>query len=473
MSFPTEIASTTTTDAARPDDPVRLCPAVAVVGGGPAGLMAAEALLAGGARVDLYDAMPSVGRKFLLAGKGGLNLTHSEPMQAFVSRFGGRAEAVSPWLGALSPQALREWVHGLGIETFVGTSGRVFPRDMKAAPLLRAWLHRLRQQGLQLHMRHRWLGWGPGDGRQDADAEAGLLPDRVAEAHRPDGIGTAADPLILRFETPAGLRVRRADALVLALGGASWPQLGSDGAWVTTFGQQGVPVAPLQPANCGFDVGWSPYFAQRFAGSPMKSVRLKFDDGRTPPFDRAGEFVITAGGIEGSLVYAASAALRDEIARAGSATVTIDLVPGRDEERLAEGLRHGRGTRSLPNHLREHAGLDGVKAALLRERYDAAALTRLVADAPRQLARELKAWPLVLKAPRPVAEAISTAGGVLLEALDDRLMVRALPGVFCAGEMLDWEAPTGGYLLSASLASGRVAGRGVLQWWRPAVMSPA
>ena len=230
--------------------------------------------------------------------------------------------------------------------------------------------------------------------------------------------------------------------------------------------QRGVPVAPLQPANCGFDVGWSAYFAQRFAGAPMKSVRLKFDDGRGHPFDRAGEFVITEGGIEGSLVYAASALIRDEITRAGSATVFVDLVPGRDEARLTEGLAHGRGTRSLPNHLREHAGLDGVKAALLRERHDAAGLARLVAEAPRQLARELKAWPITLKAPRPVEEAISTAGGVRLEALDERLMLAALPGVFCAGEMLDWEAPTGGYLLSACFASGRVAGLGVLDWWQ-------
>jgi hypothetical protein len=399
--------------------------------------MAAEALLAGGARVDLYDAMPSVGRKFLLAGKGGLNLTHSEAPDAFVRRFGERADAVASWLEVLSPQALRAWAKDLGIETFVGTSGRVFPAEMKAAPLLRAWLHRLRTQGLHLHMRHRWLGWAEG-----------------------------ADPLDLRFSTPAGEQRCRADALVLALGGASWPRLGSDGAWAPWLAQRGVPVAPLQPANCGFDVGWSAYFAQRFAGAPMKSVRLKFDDGRGHPFDRAGEFVVTAGGIEGSLVYAASALIRDEIGRAGSATVFIDLVPGRDEARLAEGLAHGRGTRSLPNHLREHAGLDGVKAALLRERYDAPGLARLVAEAPQQLARELKAWPITLKAPRPVEEAISTAGGVRLEALDERLMLPALPGVFCAGEMLDWEAPTGGYLLSACFASGRVAGQGVLDWWQ-------
>jgi uncharacterized flavoprotein (TIGR03862 family) len=422
-----------------PDTSASTSPSVAVVGGGPAGLMAAEALLAGGARVDLYDAMPSVGRKFLLAGKGGLNLTHSEPLDAFVRRFGGRAEAVASWLEAMSPQALRDWAKGLGIDTFVGTSGRVFPAEMKAAPLLRAWLHRLRGQGLQLHMRHHWRGWAEG-----------------------------GDVLDLRFDSPAGEQRQRVDALVLALGGASWPRLGSDGAWAPWLAHRGVPVAALRPANCGFDVGWSTYFSQRFAGAPMKSVRLKFDDGLGHPFDRAGEFVITAGGIEGSLVYAASALIRDQIERAGSATVHVDLVPGRDEARLATALAHGRGTRSLPNHLREHAGLDGVKAALLRERYDAAALTRLVAEAPQQLAHELKAWPITLTAARPVDEAISTAGGVRLEALDERLMLPTLPGVFCAGEMLDWEAPTGGYLLSACFASGRVAGQGVLDWWRQA-----
>jgi uncharacterized flavoprotein (TIGR03862 family) len=422
-----------------PDTSASASPSVAVVGGGPAGLMAAEALLAGGARVDLYDAMPSVGRKFLLAGKGGLNLTHSEPLDAFVRRFGGRAETVASWLEAMSPQALRDWARGLGIETFVGTSGRVFPAEMKAAPLLRAWLHRLRGQGLLLHMRHHWRGWAEG-----------------------------GDVLDLRFDSPAGEQRQRVDALVLALGGASWPRLGSDGAWAPWLAQRGVPVAALRPANCGFDVGWSPYFSQRFAGAPMKSVRLEFDDGLGHPFDRAGEFVITAGGIEGSLVYAASALIRDQIERTGSATVHVDLVPGRDEARLATALAHGRGTRSLPNHLREHAGLDGVKAALLRERYDAAALTRLVAEAPKQLAHELKAWPITLTAARPVDEAISTAGGVRLEALDERLMLPALPGVFCAGEMLDWEAPTGGYLLSACFASGRVAGQGVLDWWRQA-----
>ena len=410
---------------------------VAIIGGGPAGLMAAEVLLQGGASVDLYDAMPSVGRKFLLAGKGGLNLTHSEPIAPFTARYGQRAAQVAPWLAAFSPQALRDWAAGLGVATFVGSSGRVFPAEMKAAPLLRAWLQRLRTAGLRLHMRHRWLGWG------DADAASGA-------------------PTTLRFATPQGEQTVLPDAVLLALGGASWPQLGSDAAWWPWLQQRGVDLAPLQPANCGFDVAWSPYFSQRFAGAPMKLVRLHFDAGQGDAFSRQGEFVITAGGIEGSLVYAASARLRDAISRSGAATVQIDLLPGRSLDQLAAALAKGRGARSLPNHLKEQAGLGGVKAALLRERYSAQQLADRVAHQPLGLAAEIKAWPLRLVAARPVAEAISTAGGVRFEALDSRAMLRALPGVFIAGEMLDWEAPTGGYLLTACLASGRAAAAGVL-----------
>ncbi len=411
----------------------------AVIGGGPAGLMAAEVLLQGGAQVDLFDAMPSVGRKFLLAGKGGLNLTHSEALDSFTTRYGVRADQVAPWLAALPPQALRDWAGGLGIRTFVGSSGRVFPAGMKAAPLLRTWLQRLRAAGLRLHMRHRWLGWQAGDA-----------------------------PTLLRFDTPGGAQRLQADAVLLALGGASWPRLGSDGAWLPHLAGRGVDVAPLQPANCGFDVGWSRYFAQRFAGAPMKSVRLRVDDGQGPPFDRAGEFVITATGIEGSLVYAASARLREAISRHGSATLQLDLLPGRSVDQLAAALAKGRGARSLPNHLKEHAGLDGVKAALLREQLSADQLATLVAGAPRDLAQRLKAWPLTLQAPRPVAEAISSAGGVRFAALDGHGMLRALPGVFVAGEMIDWEAPTGGYLLSACFASGLAAARGLLAWHQAA-----
>ena len=408
---------------------------VAVIGGGPAGLMAAERLLQGGASVDLYDAMPSVGRKFLLAGKGGLNLTHSEPLAPFLARYAERAAQVAPWLAVFSPQDLRDWAAGLGVSTFVGSSGRVFPAEMKAAPLLRAWLHRLRAAGLRLHMRHRWTGWTDGDA-----------------------------PTLLRFATPADAVLAQADAVLLALGGASWARLGSDGAWWPWLAGRGVGLAPLQAANCGFDVGWSAYFSQRFAGAPIKPVRLHFDDGPGQPFDRQGEFVITAGGIEGSLVYAAAARLREAIRRDGQATLTLDLLPGRSLAQLSSSLAKGRGARSLPNHLKEHAGLDGAKAALLRERWSADELSRRLARDASGLAAELKAWPITVTAARPVDEAISTAGGVRFEALDERLMLSALPGVFCAGEMIDWEAPTGGYLLQASLASGRVAAEGLLAW---------
>ena len=421
-----------------PTDPASPPFKVAVIGGGPAGLMAAEVLLQGGASVDLFDAMPSVGRKFLLAGKGGLNLTHSEPVEPFLARYAERAGQVAPWLAAFSPQDLRDWAAALGIATFVGSSGRVFPAEMKAAPLLRAWLHRLRGAGLRLHMRHRWTGWAEGDA-----------------------------PNTLRFDAPSGPAVVHADAVLLALGGASWPRLGSDGAWLPWLAGRGVAVAPLRPANCGFDVGWSPYFSQRFAGAPIKPVRLHFDDGQGPPFDRQGEFVITAGGIEGSLVYAASARLRQAIARGGSATLQLDLLPGRSLEQLSSALAKGRGARSLPNHLKEHAGLDGAKAALLRERWSAQELSRRVAEDAAGLTAELKAWPITVSAARPVDEAISSAGGVRFEALDGRAMLTALPSVFCAGEMIDWEAPTGGYLLQASLASGRVAAQGLLGWRPP------
>ncbi len=399
----------------------------AVIGGGPAGLMAAEALAGGGVRVDLYDAMPSVGRKFLLAGKGGLNLTHAEPREPFLSRYGERRARIEPLLDAFGPGALREWARGLGVDTFVGSSGRVFPVGEKAAPLLRAWLHRLREAGVRFHVRHRWRGW---------DAEGAL-----------------------RFETPQGERVVRADATVLALGGGSWPQLGSDGAWLPLLAQRGVEVAPLRPANCGFDVGWSEHFRTRFAGHPVKSVVASFTDTAGAVERRQGEFVVTANGVEGSLVYALSARLRDEIAASGVAVLQLDLAPGRELPRLVDELSRPRGSRSLSSHLQSRTGLKGVKAGLLREVLAAADF----AD-PARLAAAIKDLPLRLVAPRPLAEAISSAGGVAFEALDDRLMVRAHPGVFCAGEMLDWEAPTGGYLLTACFASGRVAGKGALAW---------
>ncbi len=417
---------------------------ICVVGGGPAGLMAAEVLAQAGCTVDLYDAMPSVGRKFLLAGKGGLNLTHSEAPAAFVARYGERRTQVAAWLAVLDAQGLRDWAAALGIATFVGSSGRVFPQEMKAAPLLRAWLHRLRASGVRLHMRHRWVG-----------------------PH-------ADDPALQCFDTAQGRVEVRADATVLALGGASWPRLGSDGAWAPLLAARGVPVAPLRPANCGFDVarvrpvpgeegiatGWSPYFASRFAGQPFKSVGLSWADGQGGRLQRKGEFVATAGGIEGSLVYAASAWLRDAIARDGHAALQVDLLPDRSPEQVLAAVTHPRGARSLSSHLKSRLGLDGIKMALLHEVLEPAALQQ-----PAVLAGAIKALPLRLAAARPVAEVISTAGGVAFEGLDaSSLMLRQLPGVFCAGEMLDWEAPTGGYLLTACMASGRAAAQGVLHW---------
>ena len=415
---------------------------VAVVGGGPAGLMAAETLAAGGAQVDLYDAMPSVGRKFLLAGKGGLNLTHAEPLPAFTRRYGAAAPRVADWLQVLSPQALREWAQALGIETFVGSSGRVFPAEMKAAPLLRAWLHRLRVAGVRFHMRHRW------------GAES--LVER-----------TPAGALRLRFDAPTGPVEAEADALLLALGGASWARLGADGRWVAPLQAAGVAVAPLRPANCGFDIGWSEHLASRHAGAPLKNVRLHCRGPAGEPFDRLGECVLTATGLEGSLVYAASAGLREQIAAEGSAAFTLDLLPQTDEATLKQALARGRGTRSLANHLKEQASLAGAKAGLLREGLSTPEWNDAARD-PAWLAARIKALPLVARAPRPIDEAISSAGGVQFSALTPGLMLADRPGVFCAGEMLDWEAPTGGYLLTAALASGRVAAQGLLQWAGPA-----
>ncbi len=422
---------------------------IALVGAGPAGLMAAQGLLDAGLSVDLYEAKPSAGRKFLLAGKGGLNLTHSEPLAAFAARYAQAAPQVAAWLDHLGPQAIRAWADDLGAATFVGSSGRVFPEGMKAAPLLRAWLHRLKRQGLRLHARHRWTGW---TGAAQAAAD-----------ETPPG---------LCLDTPTGAITVRADAVVLALGGASWPQLGSDGAWVDWLRAQDVGLSPLRPANCGFDVaradgtpGWSEHLVAHHAGAPIKSVRLHFDDGHEPPFERQGEFVLTATGIEGSLVYAVSARLRDAIDRDGQALIHLDLVPGRSLAQLTQALARPRAGQSVAAHLRRQAGLEGVKAALLREAHDSEALAGLLRH-PELLAAQLKAWPLRLCAARPVAEAISTAGGVRFDSMDEHLMLRPLPGVFCAGEMIDWEAPTGGYLLTACLASGAVAAQGVLSFLR-------
>ncbi|AQG99815.1 NAD(FAD)-utilizing dehydrogenase [Burkholderia sp. KK1] len=404
---------------------------VAVVGGGPAGLMAAEALSAGGVRVDVFDAMPSVGRKFLMAGKGGMNLTHSEPADAFLARYGARSADIAPLLVRFGAGALRDWVHGLGVETFVGSSGRVFPTDMKAAPMLRAWLHRLRVSGVTFHMRHRWLGWA--------------------------NEGTS----ISRFATPSGEKQVRHDAIVLALGGASWPQLGSDGVALPVLAARGVPVRPFAPSNCGFDADWSAHFRSRFAGEPLKSVAIGAPRADGARDWRIGECLITEHGIEGSLIYALSAPIRDRIAESGGAGVVIelDLAPQISAGRVRDEVLHPRGARSISSHLQSRLHLTGVKAGLLRECLSKDEFADL-----DTLAARIKALPLRLLRTRPIAEVISSAGGVEFEALDARSMLDSLPGVFCAGEMLDWEAPTGGYLLTACFASGLVAGEGALAW---------
>lgn len=409
-----------------------LTPQVAIIGGGPAGLMAAEVLSRSGTvQVELFDAMPSLGRKFLMAGKGGMNITHAEEPIAFRSRYGARQAAIAPLLDDFGPEALREWMNGLGIESFVGSSGRVFPTAMKAAPLLRAWLHRLRQAGVHFHVRERW-----------------------------DGIERLADGRwSLRLATPSGERTVIADAVVLALGGGSWAKLGSNGRWVELLEHAGVAVAPLRPANCGFDAKWSEHLKSRFAGTPVKSVVASFTAGEGTVYRRPGELMITEHGVEGGLIYALAAPLRDAIEQAGCATLTLDLLPGRELAQVIDEVAHPRGSRSLASHLHSRLGLKGVKSALLHE-----CLAREDFLDAGKLARAIKALPLRLYAPRPLDEAISSAGGVRFEALDQALMVSHLPGVFCAGEMLDWEAPTGGYLLTACLSTGHAAGRGALAW---------
>ena len=400
---------------------------IAIVGGGPAGLMAAEAASAAGAQVDLYDAMASVGRKFLLAGKGGLNLTHSESSEKFLSRYGSRRAQIAPLLASFGPDVLRAWAHGLGIETFVGSSGRVFPTDLKAAPLLRAWLRRLRKAGVQFHVRHRWIGWD----------ERGIL----------------------RFSTTVGNRSVHAGAVVLALGGGSWPKLGSDATWVPLLAGRGLHIAPLLPANCGFDVGWSEHFRAKFAGHPVKSVAVVVRSNTGTESWHPGEFVITETGVEGGVIYAVSASLRDEILAKGAATLRLDLAPDRDLPRLTHDLSRPRGKRTMATHLQRQAHIEDVKAGLLRE-----VVSKEDFGDPARLAAAIKSLPLQLVAPRPLEEAVSTAGGVTFEALDKRLMINTLPGVFCAGEMLDWEAPTGGYLLTACFATGQAAGTGAVAW---------
>lgn len=411
----------TTPDALRPE--------VAVIGAGPAGLIAAEVLARGGAAVTVLDHMPSVGRKLLIAGRGGLNLTHSEPLPRFLGRYGAARDRLAPSILAFPPEALVAWCHGLGQETFVGSSGRVFPRAMKASPLLRAWLARLGALGVTIRTRHRWQGW---------DGERTLL-----------------------FGTPQGsLRLRPA-AAVLALGGASWPRLGSDGAWPALL--PGIGVAPLRPANCGFAIAWSEVFRRRFEGQPLKRIALEFRGRRAH-----GEAIITAAGIEGGAVYALSAALREAIAAEGPVTAHLDLRPDAGEE-FARRLDAPRGGLSLSNHLRR-AGLAPVAIGLVQEALHAGArgegpgAARRPAAEGMPLSRLVRALPLRLLASQPIARAISTAGGIRWEEVDTRFMLRRRPGVFVAGEMLDWEAPTGGYLLQACFSTGAAAGRGALEW---------
>lgn len=398
---------------------------VAIIGGGPAGLMAAEVLSGHGVQVDVYDSMPSLGRKFLMAGKSGLNITHSEPFQKFVSRYGNRKQEIEKWLMDFTPDNLREWAQGLGVETFVGTSGRVFPKEMKASPLLRMWLKRLDEAGVKVHLRHKLIGLTGQTGLTSLEFEI--------------------DDVVKRIET---------DAVILALGGGSWARLGSSGEWVKWLSQAGVKIEALKPSNCGFDVEWSPIFKDKFDGHPIKSVILSFGD-----FHQQGEFIVTKEGVEGGLIYTASALMRDEILASGKAVMQLDLAPDKTEAQLLEKLSKPRGSKSMASHLEKAVGIKGVKAGLLREfvsKDDFATMERL--------AFYIKNLPVPLVAPRPLDEAISTAGGAMFESLDENLMVKSLPGVFCAGEMLDWEAPTGGYLITACMASGRWAGTSVLKW---------
>lgn len=390
-----------------------------VIGGGPAGLMAAEVLLDAGHPVELYDAMPSLGRKFLMAGKSGLNITHSEPTDALLARYGAAGPRLAAAVRAFDGAAIRDFAAGLGVETFVGSSGRVFPTGFKAAPLLRAWLHRLRGKGLRIHVRHRLTGM---------------------------------DETALRFETPGGTRlVPKPSACLLALGGASWPELGSDGAWA---GFLGAPVEAFGPSNCGFDIAWSPIFRERFAGQPVKPVTVHLGARA-----QRGEFVVTDRGIEGGAIYPLAAEAATRLASGETVELHLDLLPGQDEAVIAAALARPQGRQSLANHLRRQLGVEGVRAGLLREGASAADLA-----SPAAIAKRLKALPLRLQAARPIGEAISTTGGVALAALDDDWMLKGRPGIFCAGEMIAWDAPTGGYLLTACLALGRAAGLGAARW---------
>lgn len=395
--------------------------------------MAADVLSRHGVQVDLFDTMPSVGRKFLLAGRGGLNLTHSEPLPQFIGRYSDGQNPLRPLIERFSPEHVRRWAQDLGIDTFVGTSGRVFPTDMKAAPLLRAWLHRLRQQGVRFHMRHRWTGWGA------------------------DGA--------LQFTGPQGPVSHQADAVILALGGGSWSRLGSDGAWLPLLQARGVESHALKASNCGFEVdgGWTDHLKTKFAGQPIKPVALAFRHPSGEIDRQQGEFVLTETGVEGSLIYAFSHRIRNAIERDGHATIELDLLPSHTAEKVLAETSRPKGPRSLSTHLKSCLGLHGIKMGLLYELLPAETLAN-----PTALAQAIKALPVRLVKARPIDEAISTAGGVCWDAIDEHLMAKAQAGLFVAGEMLDWDAPTGGYLLTACLATGQQAGLGALNWLKGA-----
>lgn len=408
-------------------------PPVAIIGAGPAGLMAADIIAQAGYSVSVFDSMPSVGRKFLLAGIGGMNITHSEEFAKFISRFGAAQTFIEPHLNRFDSHALCEWVHSLGIETFVGSSGRVFPKDMKAAPLLRAWMHGLREKNVQFFPRHRWNGW----------TTEGDLLFSVCSSNNDE-----------REE-----KIINSSATVLALGGASWPRLGSDGSWVSLLRERGVEIADLQPSNCGFDCDWSEFIRTHCAGEPLQTVGLSVNDTNCKTHYQRGECVITDTGIEGGAIYALSSVLREEINLRGSALLSIDLLPDFPLEKIIHLLQKSRGKLSWQNYLRKQFQLPSVKAHLLREFAPVTVWQNM-----EQLAGAIKSLPIALLRPRPIAEAISSAGGIRASAINSHLMLTDLPGVFCAGEMLDWEAPTGGYLLTACFALGRTAGTGVVDW---------
>lgn len=397
---------------------------VAIIGGGPSGLMAAEVLSAQGFAVTVFEAMPTVGRKFLLAGKSGLNLSYAEPHEKLRSRYKAAAEFLTPALDAFTAKDICDWAQSLGIETFTGSSGRIFPKAMKASPLLRAWLVRLNQQGVEIRTRHRFVSF----------SENGVI-----------------------LETTNGAIDFSCDAIVLALGGASWPKLGSNAEWVSLLKTNAVDITPLRPANCGFDVNWSEDFRQKYAGAPVKSVVATSE-----ACPLKGEFVISQDGVEGSLIYAHAAALRDTLENNGRAELLLDLTPDRTVARLIKDLEKQKPRDSFSTRLRKGAGLDGVKAALVRECIKGASQLN-----PEHLAAAIKALPLTLDKARPIEEAISSAGGIRLNGIDHNYMLKELPGVFVAGEMLDWEAPTGGYLITASLATGRTAAMGIVDFLAP------